>query len=164
MQPMPTSSTIPPPIQQAELILKLYELRRETVMRQARGFIGGPFLPRSADDLVAQVSAGNQQSAFILQVYGYWDMLSAFVLHGALTEPLVYDTCQEMYFQYSKIQPYLGAFREKMNLPEFLRSLEAVAEGSEAGRNRIRTMRENTIRIAEIRAKTTSGPSATVSD
>lgn len=164
MQPLPTSSAIAQPIQQAELILKLYELRRETVMRQARGFIGGPFLPRSADDLVAQVSAGNEQSAFILQVYGYWDMLSAFVLHGALTEPLVYDTCQEMYFQYSKIQPYLGAFREKMNLPEFLRSLEAVTEGSEAGRSRVRTMRRNIMRIAEIRAQTTSAPSATASD
>ena len=164
MQPLPTSGAITQPIQQAELILKLYELRREPVMRQARSFIGGPFSPCSADDLVAQVSAGNEQSAFILQVYGYWDMLSAFVLHGALAESLVYDTCQEMYFQYSKIQPYLGAFREKMNLPEFLSSLEAVTEGSEAGRRRIRTMRQNITRIAEIRAQTTAGPSATVSD
>jgi hypothetical protein len=164
MQPLPTSGAIMQPIQQAELILKLYELRREAVMRQARGFVGGPFQPCSADDFVAQVSAGNEQSAFILQVYGYWDMLSAFVLHGALTEPLVYDTCQEMYFQYSKIQPYLGAFREKMQLPEFLRSVEAVIEGSEAGRNRVRAMRQNMMRIAEIRAQTTSGPAATASD
>ena|ERR1700719_1565859 len=156
MQPLPASSVNAPPIQQAELLLKLYELRRETVMRQARSFIGGSFLPRSADDLVAQVSAGNEHSAFILQVYGYWDMLSAFVLHGALTERLVYDTCQEMYFQYSKIQPYLSAFREKMNLPEWLSSLEAVTEGTEAGRNRVRTMRQNIMRIAEIRAQTTS--------
>lgn len=54
------------PIQQAELLLKLYELRREAVMRQARGFIGGGFLPSSAANLVAQVSAGNQHSGFIL--------------------------------------------------------------------------------------------------
>jgi hypothetical protein len=71
-------------IQQAELTLKLYEVRREAVMRQARGFIGGDFLPSSADDLVAQVTAGNQQSGFMLQVCGYWDMMSALVIHGAL--------------------------------------------------------------------------------
>ena len=159
MQPTPANSTAAPTIQQAELILKLYEIRREPVMRQARGFIGGAFLPQSTDDFIAQVSAGNEQSAFILQVYGYWDMLSAFVLHGALTEPLVYDTCQEMYFQYSKIQPYLNEFRERMNLPEFLRSVEAVAEGSEAGRNRIHTMRQNIQRIAEIRTQSTPVPS-----
>lgn len=145
-----TSSTAQP-IQQAELILKLYEVRREEVMRKARGFIGGEFLPQSADDLIAQVSAGDQRSGFILQVYGYWDMLSAFVIHGALSEPLVYDTCQEMYFQYSKIQPYLEGFREKMNLPEWMRSLQSVAEYSEQSRARVKLMRGNIDRIAAMR-------------
>jgi hypothetical protein len=152
MKPNLPSGSISPPLQQAELILKLYELRREPVMRQARGFIGGAFLPSSVDDFVAQVSKGDQQSHFILQVYGYWDMVSAFVIHGAISEQLVYDTCQEMYFQYSKIQPYLAGFREKMNLPEFLRSLEAVSECSEESRGRLKTMRENMARIAEVRA------------
>ena len=122
-------------------------------MRQARGFIGGKFLPSSVDDLIAQVSAGDQQSGFILQVYGYWDMVSAFVIHGALSEQLVYDTCQEMYFQYSKIQTYLPEFREKMNLPEFLRSLQSVAESTEASRARLKLMRDNIDRIAEIRSQ-----------
>jgi hypothetical protein len=148
-----TFSSAAPAIQQAELILKLYELRREAVMRQARGFIGGAFLPVSTEDMVAQVSAGTQESGFILQVYGYWDMVSAFVIHGALAEQLVYDTCQEMYFQYSKIQPYLAGFREQMNLPEFLRSLQAVAEYSEESRARVKVMRENIARIADMRGK-----------
>ena len=47
-------------------------------------------------------------------------MVAAFVSNGALDAQLVYDTCQEMYFQYAKIQPYLAGFREKMHLPEFL--------------------------------------------
>lgn len=145
------------PMQQAELLLKLYELRREAVMRQARGFIGGGFLPLSADELVAQVSAGDQQSGFVLQVYGYWDMVSAFVVHGALSEPMVYDTCQEMYFQYSKIQPYLEGFRQKMNLPEWMRSLESVAEGSEQSRARVKVMRENVTRIAALRREKSGG-------
>jgi hypothetical protein len=143
------------PIQQAELLLKLYELRREAVMRQARGLVGGGFLPSSADDLVAQVSSGNQHSGFILQVYGYWDMVSGFVIHGALSEPIVYDTCQEMYFQYSKIRPYLDGFREKMNLPEWRRSLQSVAECSEQSRARVKVMRENVSRIAATRGEKT---------
>jgi hypothetical protein len=96
MKPNLPSDSISQPLQQAELILKLYELRREAVMRQARDFIGGAFLPSSVDDFVAQASNGDQQSHFILQVYGYWDMVSAFVIHGGLSEQLVYDTCQEM--------------------------------------------------------------------
>lgn len=151
-----TNSTAQP-IQQAELILKLYEVRREEVMRKARGFIGGDFLPQSVDDLVAQVTAGNQHSGYILQVYGYWDMVSAFVIHGALSEPMIYDTCQEMYFQYSKIQPYLDQFREKMNLPEWMRSLQSVAECSEQSRARIDVMRENIDRIRAVRREKKTG-------
>jgi hypothetical protein len=138
-------------IAQAELILKLYELRRETVMREARSYVGGEFLPRSAGEFVEIVSAGGRHTGFVLQVYGYWDMVAGFVSHGALDASLVYDTCQEMYFQYAKIQPYLAEFREKMNLPEFLISIERLVEGSEAGRRRIQTMRTNLSVMAELR-------------
>lgn len=145
------SKRVNDPIQEADLILKLYELRRETVMREARAYIGGAFLPVSADDLVQIVSAGDQRSQFVLQVYGYWDMVAAFVLHGALSADLVYGTCQEMYFQYAKIQPHLAGFREAMNLPEFLSNLERVIDGSDQGRRRVETMRKNMAAIAQVR-------------
>lgn len=141
-------------IQQAELILKLYELRRETVMREARSYVGGKFMPASADEFIEIVSAGDKLTGFVLQVYGYWDMVAAFVEHGALDAGLVYGTCQEMYFQYAKIQPYLADFREKMNLPEFLIHIERLVEGSEAGRERISSMRKNIDAIADVRSAT----------
>ena len=139
-------------IRRAELILKLYELRRETVMRQARSYIGGPFLPRSAEELAGLVSAGGQETGYILQVYGYWDMVAAFVLSGALDEGIVYTTCQEMYFQYAKVQPYLAGFRQQMGLPEWLGSIEQVIEGSAKGRTRLDHMRRNIEHIAKLRA------------
>ncbi len=142
-------------IRQAELILKLYELRRETVMREARSYVGGEFMPVSAEEFVEIVSAGGPYTGFVLQVYGYWDMVAAFVLHGALDATLVYDTCQEMYFQYAKIQPFLAEFREKMRLPEFLISIERVIEESEAGRARIAAMQKNLAAIAEVRVRAT---------
>ena len=141
------------PIQQADLILRLYELRRESVMRKARSYIGGEFLPASADKLVEIVTAGNKRSSFVLQVYGYWDMVAAFVHNGALTPGLVYDTCQELYFQYAKIQPYLAEFRQKMNLPEWMINIERLIEGSDSGRERIATMRKNLAAIAEARSR-----------
>jgi hypothetical protein len=58
--------------EQVELILRLYELRRETVMREARSFVGGPFLPKSDDELVSMVTKGGKETGFVLQVYGYW--------------------------------------------------------------------------------------------
>ncbi len=135
-------------IQQAELILHLYELRRETVMREARSYIGGEFMPASAAEFFEIVSAGGKHMAFVLQVYGYWDMVAAFVEHGALDATLVLNTCQEMYFQYAKIQPYLAEFRKKMNLPEWLISAERVIEGSKASRKRLADMQRSLAAIA----------------
>jgi len=137
---------------QAELILRLYELRRETVMREARSFVSGSFLPQSDDELVAVVTKGGKETGFVLQVYGYWDMVCAFVLHGMLSEPLVYDTCQEMYFQFAKIHPYLKGFRQKINLPEWMQSLE-VAAGSPRGRKRLALMRANLEQMGKLKAQ-----------
>jgi hypothetical protein len=134
---------------QAELILRLYELRRETVMREARSFVGGPFFPRSDDELESIIAKGGRETGFVLQVYGYWDMVCAFVLHGVLSEALVYDTCQEMYFQFAKIHPYLKGFRQKMNLPEWMQSLEKVTTGSARGRKRLAVMRASLEQMAE---------------
>ena len=142
-------------IQQAELILHLYELRRETVMREARSYVGGEFQPASARELVEIVSAGGKHTAFVLQVYGYWDMVAAFVEHGALDATLVYNTCQEMYFQYAKIQPYLAEFRRQMNLPEWLISVERLIDGSKAGRARLRTMQKSLAAMASVRTSRT---------
>jgi hypothetical protein len=139
--------------EQVELILRLYELRREAVMREARSFVGGPFLPKSDDELVSIITRGGKETGFVLQVYGYWDMVCAFVLHGVLSEPLVYDTCQEMYFQFAKIYPFLAGFRRSMNLPEWMQSLEKVAAGSPRGRKRLKEMRASLDQIAQLRAE-----------
>jgi hypothetical protein len=53
-------------IKQAELIIKLYEPRRELVMRSARSYIGGEFLPRSFEDFLAIMAAGEQHAAYVL--------------------------------------------------------------------------------------------------
>jgi hypothetical protein len=123
-------------LEQVELILKLYEIRRETALRSSRDYVGGEFSPKSVDEFVSLVRDGGKPSGHILQVYGYWDMVAAFVVHGALDESLIFDTCQEMYFQFEKIQPYLAGFREKMNLPAFLKSMETVVTGSQERRTR----------------------------
>ncbi len=124
-------------LKQAELILKLYEIRRETALRAARDYVGGEFKPKSVDEFVSLVRDGGKPSGHILQVYGYWDMVAAFVVHGALDESLIFDTCQEMYFQFEKVQPYLAEFRERMNLPGFLKSIETVVVGAQERRARV---------------------------
>lgn len=142
---MSTSQATP---QDAELILKLYDLRREAVMRQARNFVAG-FAPKSVDEILAVTNAfGSKENAYLRQVFGYWEMVAALVVHGTLNALLVFDTCQEMYFVYGKIQPFLEEFRQKTGMPDFLANLQKVVEGSAEGRERLARVQKRQAEMA----------------
>ena len=146
-------------IQQAELIIRLYELRREPVMRLARTYVGGEFLPASIDDLLAAMS-DPEHSAYVLQVFGYWDMVAAMVFHGALDESFVYACCSEMYFQFAKIKPYIAEFRARNSLPELFANLERLTEASAQGTARLQHM-ESYLQVCQSAARLKEAHSST---
>ena len=99
----------------AQLILQLYDLRREAEMRKARNFIGS-FSPKSFEDVMKVVGAfGNQENAWFRQVYSYWEMAASLVLRGAVNDTLFNDNSGEMYFVFAKIKPFLKQLRETLN-------------------------------------------------
>ncbi len=121
----------------AELVLKLYDLRRESVMREARNWMA-TFNPKSIEDLVAIMSNfAAKENAYMRQVCSYWEMVAAFIVHGTLNADLAYDTLGEMYFVYAIIQPVLEDFRKKFNSPDFFKNVQQVVEGTAKGRERV---------------------------
>lgn len=103
----------------AEIILKLYELRTEPVMREARAWIGGAFWPKTIDEFAAVAENPNDpHNAFFRQVISYWEMAAAMVLHGAVSAELFVDANGEGFFLLAKFAPILDAIREKN--PHFL--------------------------------------------
>jgi hypothetical protein len=125
----------------AQLILHLYELRRETEMRKARSWWAGSFWPETAEDYVKVASAFSiPENAWLRQVISYWDMAAAFVLRGAVHEDLFFDSCGEMWFTLAKISPILKEIRGKMKAPELLTRVEKVATKSKAGRDRLKQL------------------------
>jgi len=100
----------------AELILNLYDLRREPLMREARSFIFN-FMPQTIDDVMVIVSDFSlKENAFFRQVVGYWDMAASLVLRGALNEDLARDNFQELIFVYSRLQPFLAEVRKRTGM------------------------------------------------
>src|SRR5271157_3014902 len=94
----------------ANLVLKLYDLRREAEMRKARSWFVAEFWPQSADDVLQVANAfPSQENAWLRQVGGYWDMAAALVLHGALNEELFLQPgiSGEMFFLFAKLYPFL---------------------------------------------------------
>jgi hypothetical protein len=124
----------------AEVILKLYDLRREAEMRKARNWFGGEFWPQSADDFVKVANAGTtQESVWLRQLSSYWGMAATLVLHGAVNEELFVQPSisGEMFFIFAKVYPYLKEIREKMNNPDLMAAIEKVATGSKTARKRL---------------------------
>ncbi len=98
----------------AEIILRLYELRSETVMRQARAWITGEFWPETAEEFFAV--AGNPadpHNAWFRQVITYWEMAAAMVLHGAVSAELFVDCNGEGFFLLAKFAHILEGIRER---------------------------------------------------
>lgn len=122
----------------AELILKLYDLRREAEMRKARNWWLVTFWPESVEDFTKVAMAlGTQENNWLRQVGGYWEMAASLVLHGALNEDLFMETSfsGEMFFIYTKVRPFLAELREKMNSPTMMGNVEKLINRSEKSRN-----------------------------
>lgn len=135
--------------QDAELILKLYDLRRESVMREARGFMLGTFWPNSVDEfLVVQRDFDGQNNAYLRQFVGYWEMAAALVLRGALDADLFFDTHNELFFVFAKMLPIRADLKSKAGVDFMPRTAELLERFPVAQQKFA-----NTMKIAETRRK-----------
>jgi len=125
----------------AELILKLYDLRREAEMRKARNWWLVNFWPENADDYnKILMSLGTQENNWLRQVGGYWEMAASLVLHGTLNEDLFMETsfCGEMFFIFAKVHPILQELRDKFQSPTMWGNIEKLINRSEKGRTTLK--------------------------
>ena len=133
----------------ADLILKLYDLRRETVMREARNWLF-TFNPTGVQDVMETMMS--EHSGYLRMVISYWDMACALVTNGAIDEELFNQTNGEHIFVYMKIEPVLQDLRAMFNNPEFLKNLETVVKRIPDIETKLPEMRERMGKFAEMRA------------
>jgi hypothetical protein len=125
----------------AQLILKLYELRREPEMRKARNWWMTDFWPKNADDFLKVAWAmGSVENNWLRQVAGYWGMTASLVLAGALSEELFLrpSSSGEMFVMFGKVHPFLKDLREKLGDPEVFLDVEKVITNTKWGRERLK--------------------------
>lgn len=105
-------------------ILKLYELRGEGLMREARAWFFTEFAPESGKDIVRLMLSGQKQSAFYRMVVSHWDVACSFVNNGGIDERLFMEGNTEHIVVFAKLQPFLPELREMMGEPDYLSNLE----------------------------------------
>jgi hypothetical protein len=127
----------------AQLIVQLYDLRREAEMRKARNWWAGEFFPQNADDFLKVAWAmGTQENNWLRQVGGYWGMVASFVNKGALNEELFLAPgfSGEMFLIYAKVHPYIKDLRAKLNDPNAWKDVETAVTRTKWGRDRLQFM------------------------
>lgn len=136
---------------EAELILKLYELRREETMRKARDWFVRGFNPQSVADIKEVMFS--EHSGYLRMVLTYWDMAAALVNHGAISADFFTDANGEHIGVFAKIEPFLEGMRAQFG-PQMLVGLEKLIDATPNGRERVAGMRERMKRIlSELAAK-----------
>jgi hypothetical protein len=129
----------------AELILKLYDLRREAEMRKARHWWTTTFWPQTADDIMKISSnMGSQENNWWRQVSGYWSMAASLVEHGALDRDLFLEPSfsGEMFLIFAKVKPFLKELRAKQSPTMFL-MIEGLVNSTEGSRAVLQRMETN---------------------
>lgn len=139
--------------QDADLILKLYDLRREPVMREGRNWFF-TFNPTTIQDVIEALMS--EQSGYYRMVISYWDMAAALVNNGAIDEQLFNETNGEHIFIYAKIAPVIEEIRTAFGSPDFLHNLETLVKRIPNIDEKIATMRERMKKFAELRAERTA--------
>lgn len=139
--------------QDAELILKLYELRTEATMRKARTFTMMEFFPQSMADVQALFADREhpELNAYFRQATSYWEMAAAMVNHGAIDRELFFDTNGEFFAIWAKVGHLIEDLR-KLFGPQYLVSLEKLVQSHPNGEMRVNIMRERFAKMAEQRA------------
>ena|SRR5436190_20677963 len=117
-----------PTYDDVNLVLKLYDMRREPRMRDARRWFSGSFKARTLDDLNALCPAGSEQHASYRMVTTYWEMVASFLTSGVLHEELFFQTGRELLFCWERIRDLLPHIREMYANPIEFRNLESAAK------------------------------------
>ncbi len=132
----------------ADLVLKIYDLRREDVMRESRAAINRDYWPRTAEEALDVLRNDHPLNRAFRQVQGYWEMVYSMARHGVIHGEFLVENNGEGMFFFARIEPYLQQIRQATS-PRAFRNTEWVSQNTEIGRTLLRDFK---VRVARILA------------
>jgi hypothetical protein len=109
------------------LILRLYELRREEKMRQAREWFVKNFKARTMEEFTALCPMGSEPNTYYRMVVSYWEMTASFITRGVLNQELFFESGGELLFVWERVRDVVPLWREAMKSPHIGKNMEKVA-------------------------------------
>ena len=121
---------------QANLMLRLYEVRREPRMREARDWYFAKFHPTSLDDIARQAPIGSPESAYMRMVISYWEMAASMVNRGLIDEGFFFENTGEQWLVWERIRAFVPAMRARSKNPRQYENLEKHVKRLDAWRKK----------------------------
>ena len=122
--------------EQVNLMLKLYELRREPKLREARDWFAANFQVKTAEDVMRLCPPGSKENAYMRMVVGYWEMVASIVNRGLIDEDLFFENSGEQWMVWEQVKPVLGAWRTMFGSQKVFQNMEEQAKRLEAWREK----------------------------
>lgn len=119
----------------ADLLIKIYDLRREEKLRKGRAWLLGKFWFDDMKSFLEACPPGSDENAWYRQVITYWDMVGAIVNHGMIDEDLFFETTLEGMLTWIRVKRVVQQFREMRKNPMYVMNLEKMAERQQAWLN-----------------------------
>jgi hypothetical protein len=126
MTAQPSKTERPATYEDANLLLRLYELRREDKLRKAREWFSKNFHASTLEELQRLCPPGSEENAYVRMVQSYWDMAASFVTSGVLHRELFMESSRELLFVWERLRDVVPAWREAFLNPKIASNLEAV--------------------------------------
>ena len=122
--------------EQVNLMLKLYDLRREPKLREGRDWYFQNFFVKNAEDVMRIAPFGSQENTYMRMVMGYWDMVAGIANRGLVDEELFFESTGEQWGVWERVKPTVAAFRTMFSNPKFLSNFEEHCRRYEAWREK----------------------------
>jgi hypothetical protein len=146
--------------EQANLLLRIYELRREPRMRQARAWFVSQFEAGTPQELNSKYPMGSEESASLRMVTSYWEMAAGLVNRGLIDDEMFFENSTEAWVVWEKVKTIVPAQREVMKNPTYLAQLEKWVRRFEEWRERVAPGSLETFRQARTSARRSAARSA----
>ena len=122
--------------EQVNLMLRLFEMRREAKLREARDWFGANFHVKNVEDAARLCPTGSLENTYMRMVLGYWEMVAGIVNRGLVDEELFFETAGEQWMVWEQVKPAIAGWRAMFSNPKFLSNLEEQCRRIEAWREK----------------------------
>ena len=122
--------------EQVNLLLRLFEERREAKLRDARDWFAANYHVKTLEEATRICPAGSKENTYIRMVIGYWEMVASIVNRGLIEEDLFFENGGEMWAVFEQMKPTLGEWRKVFSSPNMFSNLEQVSKRYEDWREK----------------------------